>query len=557
MPIIYTPTTIWKNFIVQGEPSYIGVGKKEIEGITFEKGFVEGRYVDDQRVKIYVQSAKQGEGQKPAIIIFDEYGEYDRNLMLKEFAKKGYYAIVFNVTGTSEESENFTVYPEKIKHANLIQSDYDNKEINSDVTKTCWYEWCGVAKYVYEYVKSLDFVNKVGCLGINGGATTLWHFLATEDKIDCAVFLNNTGWSVYEGKSKFVSSNEESYSDGKIAYIAGIEPQSYASHVKCPSLIISATGNANYDCDRAYDSLTRINENLYKSINYSVNRRDGISKKSFESAYIFLEKFLSSKRSSNLPLPLTATSVEEEDVKVTVEADQKGLKCFELYVSEGVTDSCKRCWKKIDEKPSNKGKAEFTFTPNVQYGFAVWFVKAVYKNGYETVSKIFGKTFLQKDGLIKRANKIIYTSRIENSGSQFGPAKERLGLGVIDFNGDSDVEEKVGPLKMQGITGKQGIITFNVCSESVKPDNNSLIIFDAYMPDGGEITVKLYVDYFGEKIEYISKAKIVKTDIWQNVKLSVAGFKTSAGISIKNYNGIEAIEFYSDGEYLINNALWV
>ena len=64
-------------------------------------------------------------------------------------------------------------------------------------------------------------------------------------------------------------------------------------------------------------------------------------------------------------------------------------------------------------------------------------------------------------------------------------------------------------------------------------------------------------DYFGEKTEYVTAVKIFGGDIWQNVKLELNNFKTKDGMGIKSYDKIQAVEFSADGEFLVNNFLWV
>ena len=554
MSVIYTPTTIWKNFSLIDEPTFISAGKREEGEFIMENGYVLGRNVSGERIKIFIRTVKKGNGKMPAVLIFNDYAIYNDEELLNAIAESGYYAVMVDIAGKTDKTESFTVYPDKIAYANLEQSIYTQKEID-DVVKTCWYEWCGVGKYVLAYLRSLENVTTIGGLGINGGATTLWHLLATEE-LSCAVFLNNAGWSVYEGKSKFISATEDGYSDGKVAFVAGVEPQSYATHVKCPSMILSCTNSSKYDLDRAYDTLTRIGDDYYKAISYSVNRKWLMDKDTFSSALIFFEKFLCGKK-FELPDLMDIENEDGEQIKVKVDLPNKGLKELSLYLAEGVIEPEKRCWQKVAECDLKKGDYSFTFTPNQEYGFSAWFVKAVYKNGYEICSRVCAKSFEQAEDKFKRTGKIIYSSRIENFETRFGPANEETFSTAVDVLGEINVEKLVGPIKMQGITCKSGVNTFSISAEKVKPESDALIMFDAFVKDGGEITVKLITDYFGQKTVYSATAKVVGEEIWQNVKFSVNAFKTAEGIPLKSYDKVDAIEFYSDKEYLINNALWV
>ncbi len=557
MPIIYTPTTIWKNFIIQEEPSFISGVRSEENGKIYENGFVEGRLISGERIKIYTQTVKPNKAKMPAVLVFNDYKISQDKTLLEQLADNGYYAVSFDLAGNVNGRQNYTLYPEEINYANLENSIYQQKEINEDITKTCWYEWCLVAKYLLHYVKSLKFVTSVGCLGVNGGATTLWHLLANTEEVDGAVFINNAGWTVYEGKSKFLSENAEGYSDGKLAFVAGIEPQSYANHVKCPTMILSCTNSNDYDLDRAYDTLTRIGETQYRNINYAVNRRGAITKQTFTNAFIFFERYLvNRKNAQDLPGVIDIECTEGSTISVKATVTAKNLKCVELYLSEGLIQTSKRCWKKAQTLLAKEGTYEFSISPNERYGFACWFVKAVYKNGYEVCSRVCGKIMEQKKPTV-RQNNLIYSSRYENSYTQFGSANEQESVSAIDLTEKTVVSERIGPMKMLGVTSACGLLTFGVMSEKVKPDGNSIIMFDAFVNGGGEITVKLICDYFGAKTEYMAVAKIVGEDIWQNVKLTLSSFKTAEGLPIKKFERIEAVEFSCNGEYLINNALWV
>ena len=554
MPSIYTPTTIWKNFVIDGEPSFISGGKTVIEGTVFESGYIEGRYVDGVRIKIYTRSAQQKEGKLPAVIILNDFKYVEDDNLLTALAEKGYYAVMVDLAGKRDTSDNYTIYPEEIKYANLKYSSYEEKEINDDITKTCYYEWCGVVKYVVEYLKSLPFITKIGAIGINGGATALWHTLATSQDISCSVIVNNTGWRVYEGKNKFLSGAEEGYSDGKLAYTAGVEPQSYAKHVKCPTLILSCTNSNKYDCDRAYDTLTRIDEKIYKAIDYSVNRTVAIEKQTFNNALVFLDKFLQNKR-YKLPKLIEISSQKEEKISVIVE--RENLKALSLFVAEGQSESSKRSWKKYTDVLEQGQAYEFSYKPSIQNGFISYFVKAEYKNGFEICSRVCGKMIETINAPEKKPNNILYTSRELLLDTQFASANQEKIESAIDVLGQAQINVDVGPMKMLGLTGKGGVMTFNVCIDKIKNDTNATLMFDAYLSNSGEIRVKLIADYFGERIEYIALAKIVAQGIWQNIKLEIYNFKTETGLTLKSYEDIEVVEFDAQEDYLINNVLWI
>ena len=49
---------------------------------------------------------------------------------------------------------DYTVYPDKISHANYDNSSETFNYVKTTAKDTCWYEWCAVAKYAVSYAKS-------------------------------------------------------------------------------------------------------------------------------------------------------------------------------------------------------------------------------------------------------------------------------------------------------------------------------------------------------------------------------------------------------------------
>ena len=80
---------------------------------------------------------------------------------------------------------------------------------------------------------------------------------------------------------------------------------------------------------------------------------------------------------------------------------------------------------------------------------------------------------------------------------------------------------------------------------------------DVYGKTESLFTVKLVADFYGKKTEYCATVKVIGGDVWQNFKLEQNKFKTFEGMILKSYEKIQAIEFVSDGECVINNVLWV
>jgi hypothetical protein len=156
-------------------------------------------------------------------------------------------------------------------------------------------------------------------------------------------------------------------------------------------------------------------------------------------------------------------------------------------------------------------------------------------------------------------NNLIYSSRLDGKESIFCVKEEKDDKNlVIDCFGEREVEVKKGPMGMEGVYSKGGLITFKTAAKTQKPNDDAILMFDYYSKTEGVLNVKLIANYLGEKTEYACAVKCRGGDVWHNVRLERSRFKTAEGMNLKSYEKIDAIAFESDEEeWLINNALWV
>ena len=163
-----------------------------------------------------------------------------------------------------------------------------------------------------------------------------------------------------------------------------------------------------------------------------------------------------------------------------------------------------------------------------------------------------------KENEINQAFKqnIIYSSREENSESVFTSVEKEYDF--ITVSDKSPVKVKKGPMGILGVTAKNGLLTFKMGAKRYKPTDGAMLMLDVYGKENGVFTVKLIADYFGNKVEYLCSQKIAGGEVWYNLKFERNYFKTAEGRVLKEYQKINAIEFnFDNGEFLINNALWV
>ncbi|MBQ8427097.1 MAG: hypothetical protein IJX16_05000 [Clostridia bacterium] len=558
---ILTPVAIWGGFKTDVIPECTVIDKKDEGNLSVIRAYIDGRMVKNQRVKIFVTITKSiKDTTMPAVVLVqDFFVGYDEKLA-KDLAEKGYVAVSVDIAGKDAGQEYYTEYPDIINYANYQSVKDELYTVKKDVVQTCWYEWGCAIRYVIEYLKSQSKITSIGGLGFSESSTALWHVAGFDKSLSCVAFAMNAGWIGYRGIYKYGGQVEPQFSDNAYKFLAGVEPQAYATHVKCPTLVLSATNSNEFDCDRVCDTLSRIDKDVYTAVHYSVGYTDRASGKGYNDVLIFFDEFLKNGGQKGLPIePEIKMEFASGKAIVTVNADDKNLKELCLYVAEGVTDPAKRSWVKLS-KPTTKTEEGYVFEycPYHESAIVTAFARVEYKKGFVIGSAVVCKKFKEEEAVTGYKSKVVYSSRTEGGESIFTASRQsEVNPFKINLSPEKPVQVLKGPMDMPGAYSKWGLLTFKINAEKDKPNADAMFMFDCYVKEDNEITVKLISDYFGNKTEYVAKINVLGGEVWHNVKLEKSKFKTEEGMSLKSYDKVNAIEFNANGKWLINNVLWV
>lgn len=563
-----TPTAIWKDFTTDGEVKAEIIRDSSNKGISVTHLRISGRKTADGEVGIYAVLTRKAQlTLAPAIVIVQDFDDGADITLAKKFAECGYSVLTVDIAGETEKNlarktdgvdKPYTIYPESLKYA-VYDADAENRaEIDGDARATCWYEWGRVIRYAVEYIKTSPVVTKVGVLGIGKAATPLWQVLSADCGVACAVIVGNAGWKGYRGICKFDGTPEPQFSDDALKYLAGVEPQAYAAHVKCPLMLLSPTNSPDFDIDRAYDTVSRISENIYTAVDYSVGGRNAVTAECFNGANVFFDAFLVKNLSALASEVSIKSAMENGEIRVEVTPDPAGLKSVAVYFAEEEFSPVLRSWNKEKKIVAQEnGVYTFAYVPYSESGVVTFFARAEYENGLNLCSVVGCKKFDGQEVSAVNRHRVLYSSRSASGANGFYPAKESESSPCgIDFYKGSVVKVKNGPMDIAGLFCAEGILTFKVNLLKYKPEQGAMLMLDVFIEGGGDFYVKAISDYYGKKTEYVAKINVFG-DLWQNVQLEINNFKTAEGMGFKSYDIIEALEFSSDKDFLINNLLWV
>lgn len=554
---ILTPSAIWKNFAISEQPKAKIIDVEKHGALSFTRLYIDGPTTEKGKTEILGLLVKPLELDNfPVLLMINDFDCKTDKELIKSIAKRGCAVLAIDLAGEIEGAEHFTKYPEDLLYARYENAKDNMLAVPQSVVETCWYVWTCVAKYALKYIENEPFVNGAGVFGIGDAATIAYQIAGTEDKLKCALFALNSGWAGYRGIYKYTGQVEPQFSDETYKFIAGVEPQTYAGHVKCPCLVLASTNSKKYDVDRAYDTVSKMQDAKYKAVCYSVNEIDAVDGKAFDSAKVFLDKYLTADQSDLGNLPSEAEikcELVDCTIKVEVIPDGKDVKSVDLFVSEEIAVPSERLWQKVAMKKSGDVYVA-EYEPYVVSGAVTMFAQVDYKGGYSVGTIIVNKKFKPEEVCAKNKSKILYSSRIAGAEFVFCPAKSDL---RVYSDGKRRIKVDKGPMGLEGVYSKYGLLSFKFKAEKDMPAEDAILMFDVYSEQAGEFSVKLISDYHGDKVEYVTKVKLVGGQVWQNVKLEVNKFKTVEGMPLKKYENINALEFSSSDEFLLNNALWV
>lgn len=558
---ILTPVAIWRGFKIDTIPTATVIDNKQSGEITYTQLKIKGRKVREEFVEISALLSRTGEDSKSsAILLLRDFESCSDETLQEELTKKGFTVLSVDVAGKVDGKNFYTYYPEEISYANYENVKDKLFEVEGDANQTCWHEWAAVLHYALEYLKNLKGIKNVGALGLGDVATALWQVAGTCDKLSCACFAINAGWVGYRGLYKFAGTVEPQFSDNMYKFIAGIDAQSYATHVNCPILVLVPTNNNKYDMDRAYDTISRIDESHFSAVHYSVGYRDRVSGEAYNNCVLFFENFLKPRGKKKLYSDLEIKA-EIVDGKIVVEVvgEKDDLKDLAVYCAEEISRPSLRAWHRVTNYEKQDDKYVFTYTPYPQSGQVIIFAQATYKSGFSIGSNVISKKFAENEICLKYKSNVIYTSRELGSESVFTAENQaEENADHINLCDKKRVLIKKGPLGIEGVTCEWGLLTFKINASKDMPKEEAILMFDVYSKHPSEFKVKLIADFFGEHKEYFATVKLLGGEVWHNVKLQRNKFKTEQGMNLKSYDKIEALAFENgNGEFLINNALWV
>lgn len=566
--MILSAISLWKKLNASEPLDASEWGYEETDDAVYHHAAYFGHGANEGRARIYARFARpKGKEKTPAVLLLPDASSNSDEELLHYFLSRGYAVLIPDYAGkraTDGENVMRTIYPSDLSYGNLDEARglYDMDDASPE--ETTWVEWTYVALYSLKYLKEREDIGNVGIVGVRMGGDIAWHAMLSAD-VQCGVPVNAVGWRSFLHFAKFGDDVASNLSDDTRRYIAAVEAQSYAPYVKCPVLMLCALRDARFDCDRAYDTYSRIGNEERNALIYSAESGACIGPNGLADMDLFLEKNLKG-REIYIPETLNVSlSENEEGLEITVACDEEGLlEETGVYYAEAdvTTKPCYRQWVRVakeDGRSVKNNKITCTVKPFEGANAVFVYGYAKYINGFCVTSKILSKRLnATKTNAVK--SRILFTGKEMDT---FCVAQhEDYSVGEIFLEGEALPKQSIGYGGISGAYSVGGIKTYKISSPRYVPDENALLEFDVYSAETQDLRLSIEVADVGEDAEYFRCELPVKGGgKWKRTVLKAADFKSERnGMPLQNFSRGSALLFEcasEEKEFSITNILWL
>ncbi len=557
---ILTPVTLWKDFDGTLPLCEDILSESQTEEYRYRELYFLGRKTQYGRVKIYAKYfTPNGLAEYPAVLLLFEAGMPADLRLVPHFIEHGYAVLAVDYCGDMGDGSKHTIYPRDIDYANYARRGRAMDYADESAKETSWYEWAAVARYAARYLDELPETTRVGMIGLRTGGEVLWK-IAPYAPVSCFISVCAAGWLAYRDMEKFTGENCI-FDEERHRFIAGLDSQSYAPHVKCPVLLLSAINDKKSNYDRIYDTFQQINPEVDKAILYSSHGNGLIGSHSFDNIDLFLDKYLKG-RSVYLcePVHSKAFTDEEGNLKVRIEYDPMGdpEECGVFY-TENVNAFKARDWTRIVRKVKdlNGETPLFPLDVYVNSSKALYYSFVRYSNNFSSTSKIQEITLHNPYKNACLRSRILYTAERDGLAG-FSVFRRRAGS-IADCFADTSsakVELKEGYGGILGVCCSPDVISYRVSEPKYEPPQGASLAFDAYSPECTTLCVTFYKDAEEEK-GYTVQVPLEGGGKWKKIVLDSRDFKTETGSSLSGFEGVMSVVFSAPDDALITNLIWL
>ena len=365
--------------------------------------------------------------------------------------------------------------------------------------------------------------------------------------------------------AKFGDMSAHHLSDAEHSYIASVEAQSYAPYVRCPVLMLCALRDDSFDCDRAYDTYSRIGNEDGNALVYSSGSGACIGPHGLTDMDLFLEKNLKG-REIYIPDTLNISLQETQNgIDIAVECDKEGIleEAGIFYAEADVRTKCAyRDWQriyKVDGKAVKGGQFTHTIKPFEGAPVVFAFAYAKFINGFRVMSKITAKRLNGYDANALKGRSLFTGEQLET----FSVAEYKdYSIANVFLEKEAVPKRVLGYGGIVGAYSLGGIRTYKISSPTYMPDENALLKFDVWTDKDAVMQISVEAaDVERDAERFTHTIEVKGGGKWKRIVCKAGELKgQTSGMPLKSFTEGRTLLFDCQDESLqfaVTNILWL
>lgn len=559
MAKIISPIELWKDVVIESETNESVLKEYEKNGIIYKEVYFNGQKKEQGVTRVYGILARPNNNDNcPCVLLCHDSNHTVDIEYIDYFAKQGFAVFMCDMYGEQEKSL-YTFFPDDLVFANRKNNEDGFYQVGDEMTNTYVFQCILLQRYALNYLRQQREinVNKIGVIGIRDGSIIAWQLAHLEEYLACAVSLFYAGWREF-GRNYSDSESIENLSEDKMAYIACISPQSCAQFIKTPMLYLSSSNDVLGNLDRSFDTMARINGRVSSLTYISPNEINNLDYHATMNLKVWLNVYLKDKNLDYIDKPIiTVENISNQLLAKCFVEEPAMVKKVTIYYAEGNVMPAQRCYQKRELSLSGEGFVgiiEECTSDEMLFAFA----NVEYTNGY-TITSNFLAVELDDLGLVKNLTKqsLIYNGLMgEDTFSGITQLEDMTVSGT--FIEEPTVKMKEGASGIMGITSTLNLATFKLSHPAYQGENGQILMLDLCCEEPLTVEVVAYSNLGEDNSDkYVATLLTVGGPLWQNFKLQLNDFKNGVKASLDNWSEVSLLVFKCDGDFMLNNMIWV
>jgi len=244
VPQINTAEQLWAGYDPKAEPLEVEVVKKETrDGIDIETLRYTGETWKGRKVRVFAyRGAPTGGKNLPCIVHLHGGGQTASMEWIRFWAKRGYLVTSHDFCGSHDSRSTHTVTHWNGVPGEMAKPIYPGQKIHPSPQYASWYHWILLGRRAITLLQEDPRADpsKVGVFGISVGGTLTWMVAGCDPRVTAAAPIYGVGQNSYTYPWQKPT---DDFPEDTVRWRTLMEPDGYASGVKCPILWINASND--------------------------------------------------------------------------------------------------------------------------------------------------------------------------------------------------------------------------------------------------------------------------------------------------------------------------